>query len=536
MIVIDPLISFGILIIIIFIVSEFSYKINVVAVPLLIFAGMLIGPFGLDIIGKSEGIEFLGEIGFLYLVFLAGLEIKGRKIEWREVSKLVIILVLISFFTGFFIVYFYSELWGIGYALATPLLIGTVFQSSSVGEIIPIVNSTTKLKEKIGNILIPGVILMDTLSLITLSIILKYYRSGGELMSIFLFLIFLVLFLYLGSKYIPKLGEWVFNRYKASFEEMEIVFFLAVLFSMIAVSELIGLEPIVASFLTGLFLGKTIESRDIMRRLKSIGRGFLIPIFFIVVGMDTNVGIFIKGINYIFLALSILFGLMFSKILGGWIYSKMKNLNMKLLGVVFFPQLGATLAATKVGQNYGLIDESLFSSVVIMAIITSLLTPFLVRKIWGGFEKMKMKEHVVVIGGGVVGEYAASALKLLKKEFIIVEKDLDRINYLREKGYPTKMGDATREEILNEVNIREAKYALVLLPYSKEPVIVSRYIRKVNPKCKIIARVHNEKERKILKDIVDETLYPEVITGMNVIWHIMKMIEEGKKENKKVYK
>ena len=120
MLVIDPLISFGILTIIVFIVSEFSYKIKVVAVPLLIFAGMVIGPFGLGVIGKSEGIEFVGEIGFLYLVFLAGLEIKGAKIEWKEISKLAIILVLISFITGFLIVYFYSELWGIGYALATP--------------------------------------------------------------------------------------------------------------------------------------------------------------------------------------------------------------------------------------------------------------------------------------------------------------------------------------------------------------------------------------------------------------------------------
>ena len=312
---------------------------------------------------------------------------------------------------------------------------------------------------------------------------------------------------------------------------MEIVFFLAVLFSMIAVSELIGLEPIVASFLTGLFLGKTMESREIMRRLKSIGKGFLIPIFFIVVGMDTNAGIFIKGLNYIFLALSILFGLMFSKILGGVIYSKMKNLNMNLLGVIFFPQLGATLAATKVGQNYGLIDEPLFSSIVIMAITTSLLTPFLVKKIWGGFEKMRLKDHVVVIGGGVVGEYAASALKLLGKKFVIVDKNLDRINYLREKGYSCKMGNATSEEVLKSVNIKEAEYALVLLPQSRDSVIVSRYIRNVNPKCKIIARVHNEKERKMLRDIVDETLYPEVITGMNVIWHIMKMIEESKKDN-----
>ena len=529
MIGLDYLVAFGLLLVIVFLVSEFSHKINVVAVPLLIMAGMAIGPYGLGIVEKFEGLEFFAELGFLFLVFLAGLEIRGVKnVDWKGVGKLASILAVVSFFIGFGIVYFF------GYRppeflLATPLLIGTVFQSSSVGEIIPIINYTPKLRDKIGNVLIPTVVLLDTISLIGLSLILHWYKNPNFYNFIF-FIIFLFIFVFLGARYLPRLGKWVFNRYKSSYEEMEIVFFMAVLFTMIAISELIGLEPIVASFLTGLFLGESIDNERICEKLHSIGKGFLIPIFFIVVGMDADIGVFMRGTNYIYMVIAIVGGLMISKLLGGYIYSRIFHRDLKLIGIVFFPQLGATLVATKIGQDYGLIDEPLFTSIVVMAIVTALSTPFIVTKVFGRVEKSEKREHAIVLGGGIIGEYAASALSLLNQDFIIVERNKKRCDYLKSKGYECLLGDATKKNVLDAVGVENAKYALVLLSSSKDSVIASRYIRMKNPNCKIIARVHDEKERKMLQTVADEVLYPEMIAGMNIIWHIMKLVEEDKKK------
>ncbi len=528
MIVLDYLVAFGLLLLIVFIVSEFSNRINVVAVPLLIISGMIIGPYGLGIVEKFEGLEFFAELGFLFLVFLAGLEIRGVKnVSWRSVGELAIILASVSFFIGFGIVYFFGYRPPM-YLLATPLLIGTVFQSSSVGEIIPIINHTPKLRDKIGNVLVPTVVLLDTISLIALSLILHWYKNPN-LYNFLFFIIFLGIFIFLGARYIPILGKWVFNRYKSSYEEMEIVFFMALLFTMIGISEFIGLEPIVAAFLTGLFLGESIENEEIFKKLSSIGRGFLIPIFFIVVGMDADLKVFLESINYIYLVIAIVVGLMISKIIGGYIYSKIFHKDLPLIGIVFFPQLGATLVATKIGQQYGLIDEPLFTSIVVMAIITALSTPFLVTKLFGKVEKSSKEGHAIVLGGGIIGEYAASALSLLNQDFIIVEKNKKRCDYLKSRGYECILGDSTKKDVLEAVNVEYAKYVLVLLPSSRDSVIASRYIRKRNPNCKIIARVHDEKERKIINNLVDEVLYPEAIAGMNIIWHIMKMIEEDKK-------
>ncbi len=521
----DYLMTFGLLLLIVFIVSEFSHKLNVVAVPLLIISGIIIGPYGLGIVKKFEGLEFFGELGFLFLVFLAGLEIKGVKnVKWKKVGELAIILASVSFFVGFGIVYMFGY-HPPAYLLATPLLIGTIFQSSSVGEIIPIINHTPKLRDKIGNTLIPTVVLLDTISLIGLSIILHWYKNPN-FMNLILFAIFLFIFVFIGSKYLPKIGKWIFTRYKSSYEEMEIIFFMALLFMMIGISELIGLEPIVAAFLTGLFLGESIKDEEIYGKLNSIGKGFLIPIFFILVGMDTNISVFLKSADYIYLVIAIVLGLMVSKLIGGYIYSKMFKKDLSLLGIVFFPQLGATLVASKIGLQYGLIDEALFTSIVVMAITTALATPFLVTRIFGKLEKSDIKNHTVILGGGIIGEYAASALSLLKEEFIIVENDKTKCDELKLKGYKCVVGNPTKREILDAVNINEAKYALVLLSSSKDSVIAVRYIREKNSKCKIIAMVHNERERKILQGISDEILYPETLTGMNIIWHIMKLINE----------
>ena len=524
--VIGYLLAFGILLLVAFIVSEFSHKINVVAVPLLILSGMIIGPYGFGIIEKFEGLEFFAELGFLFLVFLAGLEIRGVKnVKWRDVGNLALILALVSFFFGFFVVYLFGYRPPF-YTLATPLIIGTVFQSSSVGQIIPIINHTPRLKDKIGNVLTPTVVLLDTISLIGLSIIIQWYRNPNFL-NLLLFIAFLLIFVYLSSKYLPKLGKWVFNRYRSSYEEMELIFFITILFAMIGISEFIGLEPVVASFLTGLFLGESIENEEIYGKLSAIGKGFLIPIFFIVVGMDSDLGVFLKSVNYIYLVLTIIIALVVSKLIGGYLYSKISRSNLPLIGVVFFPQLGATLVATKIGQNYGIIDEPLFTSIVVMAIITALITPFLVTKLFGKIEIIKKRGHTVILGGGLMGEYAASALRLLHMDFVMVEKDKIRCDYLKSKGYPCVLGDATKKDVLDAINIGRAKYVLVLLSSSRDSVIASRYIMERNPACKIIARVHSEKERKILEKIVDEVIYPESIAGMNIIWQIMKLVEEG---------
>ena len=525
--VIGHLLAFSILLLVAFIVSEFSHKINVVAVPLLILSGMIIGPYGFGIIEKFEGLEFFAELGFLFLVFLAGLEIRGVKnVRWRDVENLAVILASVSFFVGFFVVYLFGYRPPL-YTLASPLIIGTVFQSSSVGEIIPIINHTPRLRDKIGSVLTPTVVLLDTISLMGLSIILQWYRNP-DFLNLLFFVAFLVIFVYLSSKYLPKLGRWVFNRYKSSYEEMELIFFITLLFAMIGISEFIGLEPVVASFLTGLFLGGSVEREEIYEKLRAIGKGFLIPIFFIVVGMDSDLGVFLKSVNYIYLVLSIIIGLVVSKLIGGYMYSKISHNNLPLLGVIFFPQLGATLVAAKIGQDYGIVDEPLFTSIVIMAIITALITPFLVTKLFGKIETMEKRGHAVILGGGLMGEYAASALHLLHRDFVIVEKDKIRCDYLKSKGYPCVLGDATKKEILEAINVGEAKYALVLLSSSRDSVIASKYIREGNPDCRIIARVHYEKERKILEKIADEVIYPESIAGMNIIWHIMKLEEAGK--------
>ena len=531
MVVLDYLIGFGFLLLLVFIILEFSHRINLISVPLLIIAGMLIGPHGVGLVNKFQGLEFFAELGFLFLVFLAGLDIKGIKnVKWKEVGKLGCVMATISFVAGFSVVYAMGYRPPL-YLLATPLIVGTVFQSSSVGEIIPLVNFTAKLKDKIGNTLIPTVVLLDTISLIGLSVILEWEKNSN-IFHLFVFVLSLSLFVILGARYIPYLGRWIFNRYKSSYEEMEVVFFMAVLFSMIGISELIGLEPIVASFLTGLFLGETMVGEEIYKKLNTIGKGFLIPIFFIVVGMDSNLSIFLQGINYLLLVIFVTGGLMVSKLLGGYLYSRLYRKDLPLIGIVFFPQLGATLVATKIGMEYGLIDEPLFTSIVIMAIVTALITPFLIPRLFGKSEKAMMQRHSVIIGGGVIGEYAAAALKLLEREFIIVEKDKTQCEYLREKGYSCILGDATRENVMKAANIDVAKYAFVFLPSSRNVVTLCRAIHKRNSECKIIARVHSEKERNLLKDIVEEILYPERIAGMNVIWYIMKLVEEEKKKSR----
>ena len=119
-------------------IPELIYRWKITPVPLLIIAGIVIGPYGFNIIESHPGIEFLGELGILFLVFIAGLEVhKSKTKSYKQPILLAIISGTICFAGGFMVGRFWH------FSIQTSLLLGSIMVSSSVGEIISIVNTTS---------------------------------------------------------------------------------------------------------------------------------------------------------------------------------------------------------------------------------------------------------------------------------------------------------------------------------------------------------------------------------------------------------
>jgi Kef-type K+ transport system membrane component KefB len=140
-------------------------------------------------------------------------------------------------------------------------------------------------------------------------------------------------------------------------------------------------HAIVAGFLAGLILSELIKERPIESKLHVLSYGVFIPIFFLGVGIETDLTVFFEVSSSIFLSLAIVGGLLLSKILSGYLCGKLMKFSVKnrlLFGVASTPQLSTSLAVAFTALELGLIDSSLQVSIVLLSIITVMVAPFFI--------------------------------------------------------------------------------------------------------------------------------------------------------------
>lgn len=515
---VDPIMIFAIILAISLVIPELLKEMKMIIVPFYIIAGIVLGPHGLGF-ETNDALVFIGDIGILFLVFIAGLEIREfGVIKWKKPIHLSIISSGTCFIMGFLIAYSW------GYSLTACLLLGTVLMSSSVGEIIPIVTSSAHLRDRFSEFLIPGVIIMDAASLFLLSILIQ---SDSSFLEFSLFLIASFLLIILIVHLLPKVSLWFFSRKKLKPRETDLKFILTILIISVALGELINLHGIIIAFLVGAVLGHHIPNEKTQEKLHSFGYGFFIPVFFIVLGMELDISFLAEGFSGIFLIIAIILTLMISKIIGAMLYSRTHDLTPKeglVLGVTLWPQLSATLAAAAVGFEYGLFDNELLTAVVFMAIITATGTPFVVQLLVKPQKvKHEMRDHVVIIGYGRTSARLAYLLDMERKNFIVIDTKLSRVRLLRKQGIEAILGSGDEPSVLDQANIEEASTVVITIPDDHEVYLSAKYIKSKNEYSYIIARIHNwEVFEKLKKEkLLDFAVWPEKLSSEIIIKHMI---------------
>ncbi len=347
----------------------------------LITAGIVIGPFGLQLITPDSTLEFLKYLGLVFLMFMAGLETRfsGFREVWKESSFIGASTGFIPLLVGVSIGLLF------GYELPTVILLGVIFVSSSIAIAVPTLSSKGLLHSRIGKIIISSIILQDVASLVLLAVVLQYLVPGTLPFPIFVTLFVLALFLVAFVRWgIPRL-RWIFESQKKKitpFEsDLRVVF--AVLVGTVIVFELLGLHAIIGAFLAGLILAEIIREKTLKEKIHVMAYGLFIPVFFVMIGVDTNIGVFLETQNIIFLVLVIVLGSILSKFFSGWISGKIvgfTNTQATLVGGACIPQLSTTLAVVAVGQQYELLPEELVATLIILSVITVFVSPLVVGK------------------------------------------------------------------------------------------------------------------------------------------------------------
>jgi len=332
----------------------------------------------------GEILNELANIGIIFLMFLAGMEmnIEIVKRDLKETILLGMMTFLLPFVSGFFL----AQLFHLGFKVS--LLVGVILSTTSISVVIPVLKQIDLVTTRLGSLIIGSATIDDVLSMISLAVLLKI---GEE--SIFQFIIIIFLF-FLAVLYLtPKFANILLKRPKMMISlEAETRFMIIILLLIVLISEEIGLHSIIGAFLAGLAFSESVKTGWFIEKINAIGYGFFIPIFFFMVGAKTDLSVFFGLQDKLTFAILLILIAILSKFAGAFIVGKFIGLNNReTIGVSFamITRLAVGLAAANVALENGIIDISIFSSFVILATLTTLITPPLTKRFLHSEEKVE---------------------------------------------------------------------------------------------------------------------------------------------------
>ncbi|MFN0276835.1 MAG: cation:proton antiporter [Chitinophagales bacterium] len=373
----EPVIVFAIVLLITLLSPLILNKIRVPGIVGMIIAGIIIGPHGFNLIEKSGAITLFSTVGLLYIMFLAGLEIDMLHIKTS--GKKTITFGLLTFLVPFLFGFILGN-YVLHFDFLPTILLAILFSTQTLVAY-PIVSRLGITKSQPVTITIGGTIITDTLVLLVLALITNISKGENTFQYWFQFSLgfaaFVVFILFIG----PFIARWVF-RNLAGEGGSQFIFVLTVVFLSAFLAQLAGVEPIIGAFLAGLSLNRLIPHKSpLMNRIDFVGNNIFIPFFLISVGMMINLRLLFSGTYALYVAGLLIVVALFSKYIAAFITQKIFRLSKVERNLIFglsTAHAAAMLAIALIGFQLELIDENILNGTVLVILISSLVSSFIV--------------------------------------------------------------------------------------------------------------------------------------------------------------
>lgn len=359
-------------------------RLHIPSIVGLIGAGILVGPYGFDILAYDASFSIFGKVGIYYIMFLASLEMNMEEV--KRIKGQALVFGLLSFLFPFVLGFFANE--SMGYALPAGVLMAAMYSSHTLLSY-PIVLRFGIGQRRSVSIATGGTIVADTLTLIVLAIIGGIFKEGTTGWY-WVFLAVKILAIGGGIIYaFPRLGRWFFRRVDDSVAQY--VFVLVLVFAGAGLMQLVGMEGILGAFLVGLVLNKLIPPvSPIMSHIEFVGNSIFIPYFLIGVGMIINIGALAHGHAVFLLALVMVGVCVVGKYLAAFATQKiygLKAVDRTLMFGLTNSRAAATLAVVLVGHEIvlpsggRLLDETVLNATMLLILVTCIISPFVTERV-----------------------------------------------------------------------------------------------------------------------------------------------------------
>lgn len=374
----SPTLIFFVVLFIILIAPIVMGKLRIPHIIGMVLAGIVIGPYGLNILERDSSFELFGRVGLLYIMFLAGIEMDMEGLK-KDLGK-VTVFGLLTCFVPFILTYL-SCVWYLGYPSLASLLLGCIMASNTLVAY-PIVVRYGLQRSTVTTLSVGASMLSLLIALVvTAALVGSMSGDTGTLFWVMFFVKFVVWCIAM-TWLIRHMTRWFLRRYSDSV--MQYIFVLSVMFISAATCELIGLEGILGAFVSGLVLNRFIPNiSPLMNRIEFIGNAIFIPYFLIGVGMLINAGLLLEGGNTILVVACIgIFGTLGKAIaafLTSFFFHRSVHEGNLMFGMTSAHAAGA-IALVMVGVNLEiapgqhLLGDEALNAVVIMILFTCIIS------------------------------------------------------------------------------------------------------------------------------------------------------------------
>jgi len=511
------------------------HKIKLPSVIGYLIAGVLIGPYGMQLIEDLESVKHIAEVGVILLLFVIGLEFSLARLLKNLVSVLGV--------GGFqLILTSCAVAWGLseyGFPKNQSIAFGLIVALSSTAIVLKMLTDLAEIDTIQGRLCI-GTLLFQDICVVPIMLVMPLLAQSTTTSPIDFFIamfesvVAVIAIFFLSKLIVPRTLTWVARTGNKEHLTLFVIFIILITGWL---SQKMGLTLAMGALIAGMIISDSEYNHQIILDILPL-RDYFSSIFFISIGMLLQIQVFFDS-AYLFLGLTATVILI--KIVLSFLSCVLVRTSLRISMVVGMrlAQVGEfSLILAAIGLEQGLFNNVQYQYLLIVSILSMLVAPFLIQistkfSIWffsrvrseepEEKEKDTFSDHVIISGYGLGGRTLAKVLQEANIPFLILELNGEKIKRALKEGCSANYGDCTQQDTLLRAGIKKAKMIVYAITDQVSTERAVRLTRKLNPKIKIIVRTRLFSQVEELKEAgANEVIPEEFETSIEIFCRVLK--------------
>ena len=505
--------------------------------------GMIIGPWGFELIKNVEDILHFSELGVVFLLFVIGLELQPSRL-WVLRKPVFGLGSSQVFLTALIVTLFCSLLLNLSWI--TAVVIGFGIAMSSTALVLQTLAEKNELTSQHGRDAFAILLFQDLAVIPALAILplLSQNSQNSFELSQFLIAIFAIIAVVVGGRYLLRpLLNFIAHL---NVREIFIATTLLVVIGTALIMQSVGLSMALGAFLAGVLLADSEFRHELEADIEPF-KGLLLGLFFMSVGMSANLGLVKEKWILLILLVLVLYVVKFSVLwfLGACKVARPSSRRKLAIALSQGGEFAFVLYGLAVTLN--VIDSATAEVAIVVVTLSMLIAPLIFTiehrllsprldvEVEPKYDEVSEENPVVIAGFGRFGQIVARVLMLRKVKFTALEKSADQVDFVRKFGNKVFYGDASRLDLLISAKVGSAKLFVLAIDDVEASIRTAEILRTHFSHVPILARARNRYHAYKLLDLgvelmVRDTLYSSLNMAEEVLIRLGINPDEAKKQ------